>query len=134
MDMQMERIRGVLGKDCARNPENSLRFLKFLQRNVKASYVLTGIEAFEWELPFLTDGWGGAEYEEIKVRKPSFTDQFELQELTAPDEGSDDIVACVKRISDQKDFKIRLSQLEGMDFKEESFQFLEDYVTWYKHY
>ena len=134
MDMQTERIKGVLGKDCSRNPQNTLRFLKFLQRNVKASCRLTGIAEFDWEQAYLADGWGGAEYEEMKIKRPSFTDQFELEELVAPDSGGDDIVACVKRVSDKKDFKIRLSLLEGIDFRDESFQFIDDYVAWYRYY
>ena len=134
MDMQAERIRGVLGKDCKRTPQNTLRFLKFLQRNVRASCMLTGTEAFAWEREYLAEGWGGAEYEALKAQKPSFTDQFELQALMAPDSDGDDILVRVTRTSDQKVFKIGLSQLEGMDFKEESFQFIDDYGAWYKHY
>jgi hypothetical protein len=134
MDMRAERIKGVLGKDCSRNSENTLRFLKFLQRNIKVSFVLTGIEEFEWERAYLREGWGGKDYEEMKAQKPSFTDQFELQSLMAPDSGGDDIVACVKRVSDKKDFKIRLSLLEGIDFNDESFQFIDDYVAWYRYY
>ena len=134
MDMQTERIRGVLGKECSRTPQNALRFLKFLKRNVKISCLLTGTEAFEWERAYLAEGWGGVEYEEMKAQRPSFMDQFELQELIAPDSGRDDIVACVKRVSDQKEFKIRLSLLEGVDFTEESFQFIDDYAAWHKKY
>lgn len=134
MDMQAARIMGVLGKDCKRTPQNTLRFLKFLQRNVRAACLLTGLEAFAWERAYLEEGWGGVEYEEMKARKPSFTDQYELQGLMAPDADGDDIVASVIRISDQKAFKIGLSQLEGMDFKEESFQFIDDYGAWYRYY
>ena len=134
MDMQMERIKGVLGKDCSRTPQNTLRFLKFLQRNVKAPCMLTGIEAFEWERDYLAEGWGGVEYEEMKAQRPSFVDQFEMQALKAPDAGGDDIVVCVKRVSDQKDFKIGLSLLEAMNFKDESFQFIDDYGAWYRHF
>mgnify|MGYP001825187773 FL=1 len=134
MDMQTERIKGVLGKDCSRNPQNTLRFLEFLQRKVKASCRLTGIAEFDWEQAYLADGWGGVEYEEMKSKQPSFTDQYELEALVAPDSDGDDIVACVKRVSDKKDFKIRLSLLEGIDFKDESFQFIDDYVAWYRYY
>jgi len=133
MDMQMERIRGILGKDCSRKPKNIHSFLKFLQRNVKAPCLLTGIEEFEWERAYLVEGWGGADYEETKVHKPSFTDQFELQALTAPDSDGDDIVACVKRVTDQKEFKMGLSLLECIDFNTEFFQFIDDYVAWYRY-
>jgi hypothetical protein len=134
MDMQMERIKGVLGNDCSRNSQNTLRFLKFLQRNVRASCRLTGIAEFDWERDYLADGWGGIEYEKMKSKRPSFMDQFELKALAAPDPGGDDIVACVKRVSDKKDFRIGLSLLEGIDFKDESFQYIEDYVAWYRYY
>ena len=134
MDMQMERIKGVLGKDCSRTPHNTLRFLKFLQRNIKSSCMMTGIEAFEWERAYLTEGWGGTDYEEMKAQRPSFVDQFELQALSAPEPGGDDIVARVMRVSDRKAFKIGLSLLEGMDFNDESFQFIDDYGAWYRYY
>ena len=71
---------------------------------------------------------------EIKKRVLDRLEQFELQAFTAPDEGGDDILACVKRVSDQKDFKIGLSLLEGTDFNDESFQFIDDYAAWYKKY
>ena len=134
MDMQMERIKGVLGKDCSRNPQNTLRFLKFLQKNVKASCMLTGIEEFEWERDYLAEGWEGVEYQEMKAQRPSFVDQFELQELMAPDAGGDDIVVCVIRVSDKMVFKIGLSLLEGTDFKDESFQLIVVYGAWYRCY
>ena len=134
MDMQTERIKGVLGNDCSRKPQNTLRFLKFLQRNVKSSCMVTGIREFAWERAYLAEGWGGADYEAMKAHHPSFMDHFELQALVAPDAGDDDIVACVKRVSDQKDFKIGLSLLEGMDFKDESFQFIDDYGAWYRKF
>lgn len=134
MDMQTERIKGILGKDRVRSPQNALRYLKFLQKNIKGPCLLTGIEEFEWERSYLIEGWDSADYQEMKAHKPSFMDQFELQELIAPVSGEGDIVACVKRVSEQKDFKIGLSLLECIDFKEESFQFIDDYAAWYKYY
>lgn len=134
MDMQTERIKGILGKDRVRSPQNALRYLKFLQKNIKGPCLLTGIEEFEWECSYLKEGWDNADYQAMKAHKPSFIDQFELQALIVPDSGGDDIVACVKRVSDQKEFKIALSLLECIDFKEESFEFVDDYAAWYKYY
>lgn len=134
MDMQTERIKDILGKDHVRSPQNTLRYLKFLQKNIKGSCLLTGIEEFEWERSYLTKGWDSADYQEMKVHKPSFIDQFELQELIVPGSNEDDIVACVKRVSDQKDFKIGLSLLECIDFKDECFQLIDDYVAWQTYY
>ncbi len=70
----------------------------------------------------------------MKAHKPSFIDQFKLQELIVPGSNEDDIVACVKRVSDQKDFKIGLSLLECIDFKDECFQLIDDYVAWHTYY
>ena len=134
MDMQTERIKGILGKDCARSPQNTLRYLKFLQKNIKGPCLLTGIEEFEWERSYLIEGWDSADYQEMKAHKPSFIDQFKLQELIVPGSNEDDIVACVKRVSDQKDFKIGLSLLECIDFKDECFQLIDDYVAWHTYY
>ena len=134
MDMQTERIKGILGKECERSPQNTLCYLKFLQKNIKGPCLLTGIEEFEWERSYLAEGWDSADYQEMKAQKPSFMDQFELQALVAPATGEDDIVACVKRVSDQKEFKVALSLLECIDFNDESYQFIDDYVAWYTYY
>jgi len=134
MDMQTERITGVLGKDRARSPKNTLCYLKFLQKKIQGPCLLSGIEEFEWERSYLAEGWDSADYQKMKAQKPSFMDQFDLQELVPPATGADDIVACVKRVIDQKEFKVPLSQLECIDFNEECYQFIDDYVAWYTNY
>ena len=45
MDMQTERIKGILGKDRVRSPQNALRYLKFLQKNIKGPCLLTGMQS-----------------------------------------------------------------------------------------
>jgi len=48
--------------------------------------------------------------------------------------GDDDIIAKVKRISDQKIFEIGLSWLECADFMDVNYQFIHDYAAWHTNY
>jgi hypothetical protein len=134
MDKQFERIKEILGKDCKRNSQNAIRYLTYLKKTVKTPCLLTGIEDFLWEEPYVIGGWNKREYQELKKNNPSFTDQFELLELLPPNSGDDDIIAKVKRISDQKIFEIGLSWLECTDFKDINYQVIDDYAVWHANY
>jgi hypothetical protein len=134
MDKQYERIKEILGKDCERNSQNAIRYLTYLKETVKTPCLLTGIEDFLWEEPYVIGGWDNREYQELKKNNPSFTDQFELLELLPPNSGDDDIIAKVKRISDQKIFEIGLSWLECADFMDMNYQFIHDYAVWHTNY
>lgn len=134
MDMQHERIRGILGKHCRRNPENMIKYLRYLRKSIEFPCYLTGMEDFPWEEPYLMGGWDNMEYQELKKTNPSFTDEFELMALLSPKSGQDDILAKVKRTSDQKIFEIGLSWLECKDFQSENFQLIDDYGVWHTNY
>lgn len=134
MDMQAARIKGVLGKDCKRSPENALRYLTYLKKRVKATCMVTGVEEFDWERPYIQKGWDDPEYLGMKTQRPSFLDLFELLELEAPDGGGDDIVAQVRRVCDQQGFRIALSLLECTDFNDDHFQLIDDYAAWHRYY
>lgn len=134
MDKQFERIKEILGKDCKRSSQNAIRYLTYLKKTVKTPCRLTGIEDFLWEEPYVIGGWDKREYQELKKNNPSFTDQFELLELLPPKSEDDDIIAKVKRISDQKIFEIGLSWLECTDFKHINYQVIDDYAVWHANY
>jgi len=134
MDKQFERIKEILGKDCRRSSQNAIRYLTYLNKTVKTPCLFTGIEDFLWEEPYVIGGWDKREYQELKKNNPSFTDQFELLELLPPTSGDDDIIAKVKRISDQKIFEIGLSWLECTDFKDINYQVIDDYTVWHANY
>lgn len=131
MDKQFERIKEILGKDIERNHNTVVKFHAYLNKVVKKPCILTGIEDFSWEEPYILGGWDQAEYEELKKVNPSFTDQFELIAFLPAKSDDENILAKVKRISDKKIFEIDLSWLECTDFKNENYQFINDYAVWH---
>lgn len=134
MDMQTERIKGILGNDCKRSKRNAMRYLTYLKKQIKGPITLTGIEEFEWEVSYISWGWDDPAYLEMKELKPSFLDHFELIELCEPDSDGDDIVAFVERMGDGKRFHISLSKLECLEFKNECYQLVDDYAVWHRYF
>ncbi|MBU4186466.1 MAG: hypothetical protein KKI12_00380 [Proteobacteria bacterium] len=57
MDEQFERVKEILGKDCKRSSQNAIRYLTYLKKTVKTPCLLTGIEDFLWEEPYMIGGW-----------------------------------------------------------------------------
>ena len=122
MDMQAERIKAILGKDCQRSPENAGRYLAYLKKKLKPPCILTGTEEFEWEIDYIARGWDDTEYREKKKTNPSFLDLFDLVELLEADSGSDDIVVRVKRVEDKKEYKPIKGKLNNSHADEEIFE------------
>lgn len=133
MNKQDKRIHGILGDDDERTIQNAERYRSYLLKNLPMPTIVTGIEDFPWEEPYILGGWDKQEYEELKKSNPSYTDLFELQTLGPPDE-NEDIVAKVKRQSDGKIFEIGLSWLCSKDKKSDAYMLLDDYATWYVNY
>ncbi len=131
MDKQFERIKEILGKDLERNSRNIIKYWAYLNKMVAKPCILTGIEDFPWEEPYILGGWDQDEYAELKETHPSFTDQFELIEFLPVESVEKDIIAKVTRLSDKKIFEIELSWLECADFKNENYQFIHDYAVWH---
>ena len=134
MDAQEQRIETILGGDCEVGKETSSKYLKYLSNSIKFPCLLTGVEDFPWEEPYVIGNWNRKEYEKLKKEKPSYTDEYSLIELLDPEPGDDDILAKVKRISDQKIFQIGLSWLKCIDFKSKYYQLINDYAVWHTNY
>ena len=134
MEEQDKRIQNILGKDCERNNQNACRYFEYLKEAIKRPCILSGIEDFPWEERYIFGGWDNKEYEELKKVNPSYTDEYKLIELLEPESGNDEIIAKVKRLSDQKIFRIGLSWLECIDFEKENYQLLNDYSVWHVNY
>jgi len=134
MDEQDKRIQNILGKDCKRNRQNACRYFEYLKEAIKSPCLLSGIEDFPWEERYVLGGWDQKEYEELKKVNPSYTDEYKLIELLEPASGGDEIIAKVKRLSDQKVFKIGLSWLECIDSEKENYQLIDDYSVWHVNY
>jgi len=131
MDAQNKRIEKILGPECERNSENAIKYLDHLQKNIKAPCILTGVEDFPWEEPYVMGGWSQKKYEKLKKNNPSHTDQFELIELLPPEDDEYEIIGKVKRKTDQKIFTIGLSWLEATDNRSRNYQLLHDYSVWH---
>jgi len=131
---QEERIKEILGEKCNRNQKNMARYFDYLKSAVKYPCRLTGMEDFPWEEAYVFGGLGDDEYEELKKENPSYTDVFELLELTGPDSELDDIVAKLQRLTDYKIFNVGLSWLQCFDPNDVNFQLFDDYASWHTNY
>jgi hypothetical protein len=130
-----KRITEILNsEDVSVTDENLDRYFNFLKNHLKVPCILTGMEDFDWEEPYILGGWSKMEYERLKKTNPSYTDEFEFIKL---DEEYDDwkgIYASVERISDKKIFNIPLWDLEVVDKKDSNFQIVSDYSSWMTNY
>lgn len=134
MDAQEQRIETILGGDCEVGKETSSKYLKYLSNSIKFPCLLTGVEDFPWEEPYILGGGSQKEYEILKKENPSFKDKFELIELLNPVDDEFEIIAKVKRINDNKIFPIGLSWLEPPDKNIPNYQLLNDYSVWHINY
>jgi len=134
MDHQEERIEGILGQDCEKNMSAALQYKKYLATSIKSPCILTGVEDFPWEERYILGGGSKKEYQKLKKENPSYTDQYELIELLEPGDEESEIIAKVKRISDEKTFKIGLSWLEAATKNDSNYQLLNDYSVWHINY
>ena len=63
MDTQEQRIEKILSGDCEVGKETSSKYLKYLSNSIKFPCLLTGIEDFPWEEPYILGGGNRKEYE-----------------------------------------------------------------------
>jgi hypothetical protein len=98
---------------------------------------VTGVEDFRWEEPYVLGGWSWEKHEQLRKTQPSYQDGFELLaiELGPCSEwmlfGPDDIAACVRRISDKKEFLLGLAELKANPRKSKNGQLIDDYGYWF---
>lgn len=134
---QCERIKSVFS--LAEVPDviykNTVKYLNFLRNRLTYPCRLTGIESmgyFAWEERF-DFGYGTeAEYEKLQKKRGSYHDEYELKNLSdAVVEKDGDIIVEVRRVYDQKKFKIPLSELQSLDESSDNYQLLNDFTVWY---
>ena len=127
-----KRIASVLGDDNGLTPENVRRYCAYLKKHLTFPVRVTGIEDFQWEEPYVIGGWDQDEYEELKKTNPSYTDKFDLLDILSSE--SDDLIAVIKRISDDQTFQMDLSWLRCVDRKSPDYRTLDDYSVWFVNY
>jgi len=132
MKTSEDRIAAVLGGDSGRTAKNACRYRAYLKKHLVLPLLVTGIEDFPWEEPYVIGGWDQEEYKELKKTNPSYTDKFDLLDILNPE--SDDLIAVIKRVSDAQTFQIELSWLRCVDKKSPEYATLNDYSVWYVNY
>ena len=133
MTLEDRRIHAILGDDKERTMHSAKRYRDYLVKHLSLPILVTGIEDFPWEEPYIFGGWDKDEYEELKKSNPSYTDTFELLSLEAPNK-YEDVMAKVRRLSDGKQFEIGLSWLCCQDQDNDVKILLEDYGVWHTNY
>lgn len=130
-----KRINEILyTEDVSVNLENLNRYFNYLKINLIAPCILTGMEDFDWEEPYILGGWSKKEYEKLKLTNPSYTDEFEFIKLVEEYDDWKGIFVSVKRISDKKVFSIPLWDLKVVDKKNPNFQIVSVYSSWMTNY
>lgn len=137
-----KRIADILvsGKKIEELPDVSLETLEiyhqYLSKNLSMNFLLTGQDSFgffSWEEKF---DWGyGSQKEHDKLRKKraSYHDQFVFLGLENIDLDFG-IIAQTTRITDNKKFKIPLTDLKACNENTNERALLEDYSMWFVNY
>jgi hypothetical protein len=138
LDEQEQRIEAIIGPDDddASFEQSRERFFQHLCQNLQLPCDVTGIEDFNWEEPYVIGQWDQEEYKTLKKKQPSYKDIFQL--IAIHNDGysewmlfqDDDLVAEVKRKSDNKDFFLGLAEIKAVKKGTKNIQLLDDYSVW----
>jgi len=129
-----KRILEILGtKDTSVSETNLHTYYNYLKKNIQLPCVLTGMEDFDWEEPYVIGGWSEAEYEKKKLTQPSYTDHFTLVKFIEIDNWKG-IIVKVKRLSDKKIFHLPLWDLKILDRNSSDYLLISDYSSWMTNY
>lgn len=135
-DDQMRRWEAILGDAAEGTQEDALNaFFRHLKASLQLPCEVTGIEDFRWEEPYVIGGWSQQEYERLKKTQPSYTDKYELLDISQDDWSEwimfdEDIAARVRRKGDGKEFYLGLAELRVTDRRSPNSQHLDDYAVW----
>ncbi len=126
------RIANVFGMhEAPEVGEKSLMIYRsYLPQHLDKEAILTGREDFLWEEFYVFGPGDKGEYEKLKKKQASYTDEFELLDILEENAEERDLIARVKRLSDGKTFDIGLSWLTVKTKKTGTYQLLDDFTTW----
>lgn len=99
-----------------------------------AEYIKTSMEDFSWEEPYSMGVFDQVEYEQLKKKRASYTDQFSLVKLDDSIDDFQGILVKVKRTSDNKTFVLPLWDLKTVDRKDSNHQIIDNYAHWMINY
>ena len=138
LDAQDKRILAVIGDDeNVEFDEARTLYYQHLKTTLILPCEVTGVEDFNWEEMYVFGHGDQEEYEHLKKTQPSYTDKYELLGIDKELQSGwmtfweDDIAACVKRISDSKEFLLGLSELKAIDKKSDNYKLLDDFSVWF---
>ncbi len=135
LDEEEKRIFEILGNtDNSVNKNTLQKYYKYLKKNFKLPCILTGMEDFDWEEPYVIGGWDEKEYEKLKLTHASYTDKFEFIKFINKINERKGIEIKVKRLSDKKKFNLPLWDLEVVDNNSPNFLLVSDYSSWMTNY
>jgi len=125
MDEQDKIIQQILGcQNMEVSEETALRYMDYLKKNLDFPCQLTGIEDFPWEEYYVLGPGSKKEYEELKKKKPSYTDVYNLVGFEDELDGNNGILVKVQRLSDKKSFILPLEDLKSADKKSKNYRLL----------
>jgi len=137
-DEQSQRISTVLGDLSEENYDRCMeRFYQHLCASLLLPCDVTGIEDFEWEEIYVVGPGDPAEYQQLRLTKPSYKDRFELLEIEKDVDSEwimfrhEDLGAHVRRKSDRKEFRLGLSEIKAVGKDSLNKRLLNDYSTWF---
>ncbi|MCK5130787.1 MAG: hypothetical protein KAR40_01375 [Candidatus Sabulitectum sp.] len=126
-----KRISKILdSQDTFVTETNLLKYYKYLKKNVQKSCVLTGMEDFDWEEPYVIGGWSEDEYEKKKLTNPSYTDHFKIVGFVDKIDDCKGIIVKVKRLSDEQKFDLPLWDLKVIGKDSADYLLISDYSSW----
>jgi len=141
VDEQFQRIFNILGVsyegDAEVNMENLQKYLEYLKDNLETPYIVTGIEdlgCFGWEEYYNFGPGSEREYNKLKKKYPSFTDEYTLLGFHDDFDEEEGLYVDVQRISDKKKFSLTLADLEGVDKNSKNAQLIHDHSVWFVNF
>ncbi len=137
-DEQWQRIATILGDVSEESQDRCIeRFYLHLRASLQLPCDVTGIEDFQWEEIYVVGPGDPAEYQRLRLTKPSYKDRFELLEIEKDLDSEwmmfryEDLGAHVRRKSDRKEFRLGLSEIKAVGKNSLNKRLLDDYSTWF---
>ncbi len=136
-EAQQSRIDAIVGGVRESSfREQRERYCQYLRTALQLPVRVTGIEDFQWEEFYVFGPGDPKEYKRLCRKMPSYRDTYELLAIES-DVASEwmllpheDLAARIRRISDDKQFILGLSELKACEQNSAAHQLLGDFYRW----
>ncbi len=131
-----QRIADVFDKEQVPSvsEETLAVYLDYLKQHLAFPCQLTGIEDFPWEEFYILGPGSKTEHKQLRKEKPSYLDTYMLIKFEEDENTSQDLLVHVKRVSDNKQFVLPLSDLKATDKQSNNYQLLYVFSVWIVNY